>query len=236
MTRGSENNAPDAAQPAGTLLGGERLKTSDGLPEEASIAAVALDEADLIERCRHGDTTAYGRLVREYQDRVFNVCWRMCGNRADAEDLTQEAFVKALMSIGRFDGRSRFYTWLFRIAVNLTISALRKKKRRPTQSLDAGGSKRDGEDSGPRLVDGLASNDDRPEERVMDRETQGIVLEALGSLEEEYRCVITLRDLESFSYEEIADILEVPTGTIKSRLHRARLALRRKLGPILDIT
>jgi len=160
----------------------------------------------------------------------------MCGNRADAEDLTQEAFVKALMSIGRFDGRSRFYTWLFRIAVNLTISALRKKKRRPTQSLDAGGSKRDGEDSGPRLVDGLASNEDRPEERVMDRETQGIVLEALGSLEEEYRCVITLRDLESFSYEEIADILEVPTGTIKSRLHRARLALRRKLGPILDIT
>lgn len=236
MTRGSENHAPDTAQPAGTQLGGGRLKTSDGLRVEVPAAAVAFDEADLVERCRHGDTTAYGRLVRRYQDRVFNVCWRMCGNRADAEDLTQEAFVKALMSIGRFDGRSRFYTWLFRIAVNLTISARRKEKRRATQSLDAGGSTRDGEDSGSRPIDGLASHEDRPEEQVSDRETQEIVLEALRSLDEEYRSIVTLRDLESFSYEEIADILEVPAGTVKSRLHRARLALRRKLGPILDVT
>lgn len=189
---------------------------------------VARDEAALIQRCREGDLAAYGPLVREYQDRVYNLCLRMCGHRAEAEDLAQEAFVRAMESIGRFDGRARFYTWLFRIAVNVVISARRKSRRSTTFSID--GHDEDAQSSAsPRL----ASDVEPPDESAEKREKKEFVLEALASLDEEYRCVITLRDVESFGYDEIAEILEVPIGTVKSRLHRARLALRKKLMPML---
>ncbi|MBN2559544.1 MAG: sigma-70 family RNA polymerase sigma factor [Phycisphaerae bacterium] len=198
----------------------------------APSVAIPFEDAELVEQCRRGDNAAFGRLVVKYQDRVFNTCWRMCGNRADAEDLTQEAFVRALQSIDRFGGRSKFYTWVFRIAVNLVISARRMNRRTTTYSLDASyDAARHGEShpAGPQL----AAGDESPDQHASTREHQALVLDALESLDEEQRAVVILRDLESFAYDEIAEILEVPPGTVKSRLHRARLALRQTLSPIL---
>lgn len=192
------------------------------------------EDVDLIERCKLGQPAAYGELVRKYQDRVFNVCWRMCGNRADAEDLAQEAFLKALKSIDRFDGRSAFYTWLFRIAVNVVISEQRKKSRRRTVSLDAAGRHRDGEPAGSWAAQRLVSSEDDPDRGLLREEQRELVAGALGALEEDHRCVVVLRDLESLDYDQIADILNLPIGTVKSRLHRARLALREKLSPLLE--
>lgn len=190
------------------------------------------EDVDLIERCQRGQTAAYGELVRRYQDRVFNVCWRMCGNRADAEDLTQDAFVKALKAIDRFDGRSAFYTWLFRIAVNLVISERRKKSRGRTVSLDSPGKDRNGEPARSWADERLVSGEGDPDDRILREERRALVADALAALEEDHRVVVVLRDLESLDYHQIADILSLPIGTVKSRLHRARLALRERLSPI----
>ncbi|MFQ5430206.1 MAG: sigma-70 family RNA polymerase sigma factor [Phycisphaerae bacterium] len=203
------------------------------MPLEPESVDARSEEEEWVRRCRAGDTTAYAPLVRRYQDRIFNVCWRMCGNRTDAEDLAQEAFVRALQAIGRFDARSRFYTWLFRIAVNLVISDRRKRTRARLGSSERDRANREAEGrpaADPQ--DRLASRDSPPDVRAADRERHARVLEALGALDEVHRTVVVLRDVESFGYDEIAEILEVPVGTVKSRLHRARLALREELTPL----
>jgi RNA polymerase sigma-70 factor (ECF subfamily) len=203
----------------------------EGPEVESASTAIALEDAEWIEQCRQGDTSAFGRLVLKYQDRVFNTCWRMCGNRADAEDLTQEAFFRALRSIGAFGGRSKFYTWVFRIAVNLAISARRKSSRAAHRSLDQ--SQAVGGNPATSMREQLASRGSSPDELYLDREREEIVQRALEELDEDHRSVVILRELESFDYGEIAEILDIPPGTVKSRLHRARLALREKLSGIL---
>lgn len=190
------------------------------------------DDSALLEACRSGDSSAYGELVRRYQDRVFNLCLRMSGNRDDAEDFAQEAFVKALQSLDRFAERSKFYTWVFRIAVNLIISARRKHGRRSTVSLDGGGRETENNVALGALLSSAVAT---PERKAMEAEQNHQVLQALDMLDEEQRSILVLRDMESLSYEEIADILDVPTGTVKSRLHRARIALRDLLGPLLGM-
>jgi RNA polymerase sigma-70 factor, ECF subfamily len=205
----------------------DRLVTASGL-------AIPFEDAELVEQSRQGDVAAFGRLVVKYQDQVFNTCWRMCGDRTEAEDLTQEAFVRAFQSIGRFWGRAKFSTWVFRIAVNLVISGRRKKKGRATYSLEERIDRDDGGASRS-AMDGLASDEATPERRTLDAEQQRLVVEALRGLDEESRAVVVLRDLEAIGYEEIAEILEIPAGTVKSRLHRARLALREKLSGILGM-
>lgn len=196
---------------------------------KASSVAFHLEDAELVAQCRRGENAAFEQLVRRYQDRVFNTCWRICGNRSEAEDLTQEAFVKALLAIDRFDGRSGFFTWIFRIATNLAISERRKSGRRATRSLNVPSRDGDAESTG----DHVPSDGPGPDEQVCDSERHGLALAALASLDEEQRAIVILRDMESFGYDEIAEILDIPTGTVKSRLHRARLALRDKLAPIL---
>ncbi len=184
------------------------------------------DEAALVDQCRGGDVTAFGSLVRAYQDRVYHLCLRMCGHQTEAEDFAQEAFVRAFQSIERFDGRSKFYTWLFRIAVNLILSDRRRPGRTRSRPLDG---EVDGDGAG------FSQRNDPRERDPVDLACAGerdrMVHAALAGLDEEQRCIISLRDLESLSYEEIADILNVPAGTVKSRLHRARMALREKLAP-----
>ncbi len=159
----------------------------------------------------------------------------MCGSRQDAEDFAQETFVKALQSIDRFDGRSRLYTWLFRIAVNLVISARRRRFRMAGHALDAG------LDDPPRgdwrgLDSGRNPAAQAPDELAADHERHRIVLEALAALDKDHRAVVVLRDIESLDYSEIAEILNVPAGTVKSRLHRARMSLRQRLMPVLGAT
>lgn len=202
---------------------------------KASTATVDPDIPSLVDRCRTGDGAAFRELVVHYQDRVLNICWRVCGNRSEAEDLTQETFVKAFTSLDLFDGRAAFYTWLFRIAVNTSISARRKASRRPTVSLDGAVNT----DHGSRPTSAgerLAADEAGPSEAAHSAETREAVRIALAALDKQQRAVVVLRDMESLSYEEIAEILQVPAGTVKSRLHRARLALRDHLSPILGMT
>jgi len=205
---------------------------NDGRPyRKASDVTLTADDTDLVNQCRRGDSSAFGGLVARYQDRVFNACLRLCGNRNDAEEFTQEAFVKAYVSLDRFDGRASFYTWLFRIAVNLTISAHRKARPGPMVSMHA----RVADGDGQGLSDRMEGPSAMPHERCEMSERDEAVAKALASLDEEYKSVIVLRDIEALGYTEIADILGVPTGTVKSRLHRARLALREMLGAMPEL-
>jgi RNA polymerase sigma-70 factor (ECF subfamily) len=194
-------------------------------------AGTSFEDAALVERYRAGDGSALTALVEKYQDRIYNTCWRMCGNAEDAADLTQETFVKVMEAIEGFGGRSSFYTWAFRIAVNLTLTHRRTHVRRRTVSLSAAKTS-DGEEAGAEQW--APSNASSAEDQISERERDECVASAVNDLDDEHRTVIILRDMQALDYREIAEILDVPSGTVKSRLHRARLALKEKLGPILD--
>ena len=204
----------------------------------ASSASISFQDADLVEQVRDGDTAAFGHLVAKYQDRVYNTVLRINGNADDARDLTQDAFLRALESLDSFSGRAGFYTWLFRIAVNLTISDGRMMQRRKTVSLEPRtGSLGAGEwavnRQGAGLVGELHSDEENPQAAASRTEVNILVVEALNELEDEHRTVLVLKDIESMDYAQIAEILDVPLGTVKSRVHRARMALRDKLRPLV---
>lgn len=191
----------------------------------AYVPGQSADDAVLVEQARNGDMTAFGHLVARYQDRVVNTCWRMCGCLDDAQDIAQEAFLNALQSLESFRGRSSFYTWLFRIAVNLSLSHRRKRARRPVLSLHTGDDEPMYGDAAMRVV----SVDDDPSARLHGHETQRLVADALEAMDDDHRAVLVLRDIEGFDYTRIAEVLELPVGTVKSRLARGRLALRERL-------
>lgn len=172
----------------------------------------------LIQRCLDGDTTAFGELVGLYQDRVFNSVCRLLGNAEDAQDVVQEAFILAYQSLNRFKGESQFSTWLYRIAYNAAISY--KRKQRVVLSID--GAKNGENRSDP--VD--PSEEIRPEHAMEQQEQESRIQQALSQLSPDHRVVLIMKDMEGQKYETMAEILEVPVGTIRSRLHRARLELR----------
>lgn len=187
-----------------------------------------MEDAELVERVRAGDTRAFHDLVIKYQDRVFNACWRVCGHLEDARDLTQDAFLKAFESLDTFRYESGFFTWLFRIAVNLSLSHRRSSARRRVQSLD-GVESTDGQAMGLlRLIQ--SDVEDETNRSGNKAEQHAVALRALGALDDDHRAVVVLRDMEGLDYQQIAEILEVPPGTVKSRLHRARLAIEKALG------
>lgn len=190
----------------------------------------AADEAVLVESARAGDMNAFSRLVETYQDRVLNTCWRISGRREDAEDLAQETFLKALESIASFRRQAHFYTWLFRIAVNVSISHRRRKGRLPRLSIHAGEGPGDFETAAS--ASGRPAGDD-PSARLTTLETRQFVQAALDGLDHDQRAIIVLRDIEGFDYRQIAEILEVAEGTVKSRLHRARIELKNRLKAVL---
>ena len=192
----------------------------------------------LLQKAQAGDRGAYGQLVVLYQDRLYNAVLRLVGDREEARELTQEAFMRGLQKIDSFRGDASPYTWLFRIAVNLAISHLRKVHRVRVFSLDrpgSGGAGRNGryaaDDQAASLVDRIARDraEQAPPERMEGRERDQAVLSALGRLDAEYRAVLVMRDIEGFDYQQMADVLGLPLGTLKSRLFRARLALRDEL-------
>ena len=194
---------------------------------------IAFDDAASVDACRKGDMQAFSALVAKYQDRLFNTVLRMCGDRDEATDLCQETFVRAIEKISQFHGRSQFYTWLFRIAVNLTISCRRRAGRVKFASLSPD----------PKLGDGQAESltaevasrrEHDPAEAAMNNDTHRRIMEALEALDDEFRAVVVLRDIEDMDYQEIANVLALPVGTVKSRLHRARCMLKEKLGDLID--
>ncbi|MCC6424759.1 MAG: sigma-70 family RNA polymerase sigma factor [Phycisphaerales bacterium] len=204
------------------------------LPDTTSGDAAQM--AHLMRQAREGDRAAYGQIVRSTQDRLYNAVLRLVGDREEAQELTQEAFTRGLMKIESFRGDAAPYTWLFRIAMNLAISQLRKIKRHRVFSLDRPASS-NGSRSADAVDDQAAGLLDRvardpaplPGEQLERRERDQQVLAALGRLEADYRAVLVMRDIEGFDYQQMADILEMPLGTLKSRLFRARLALREQL-------
>ncbi len=208
----------------------ERPREQWGSAETAPAGGRRVEEAAWIRRMQAGDLSPFADLVRRYQDQVYNTCWRICGNVEDAHDVAQDAFLKALDSIGDFHGRSAFYTWLFRIAVNLAISQRRRSRQRMMLSLDGSGGSRTDADANARLSEYVADERlDPPEKPGERRELQRVLAAALDGLDDDYRTVVVLRDIEGFDYDEIAAVLSVPRGTVKSRLHRARQALRQAL-------
>ena len=196
-----------------------------------------VEDVELVERVKQGQTEAYGELVRRYQDRVFNACWRICGHLEDARDLTQEAFLKAFEGLGNFRQQSGFYTWIFRVAVNLSLSHRRNLHRRRTVSLDAASAGTLAEElvkrESPRAAVRDESDDD-PTRGLGEAELHAAVAGALQTLDDDHRAVIVLRDIEGFDYQEIATILQIPPGTVKSRLFRARIALQKAIAPAIS--
>lgn len=180
-------------------------------------------DAALIGRTLAGEPSAFGQLVLRYQDRLYNSLARLLGSAEDAQDAVQDAFVQAFVKLDTFRGSSAFYTWLYRIAFNTAMSHVRRK--RPTQSLDD-----QRRDHGREPVDGQPA----PDARLDASERAARVHRALAELSAEFREVVVLREIDGCKYDEIADILEVPVGTVRSRLFRARLELRDRLAPIVE--
>jgi RNA polymerase sigma-70 factor, ECF subfamily len=189
---------------------------------------INLNDSVLVKQCQRGDADAMGRLIIKYQDRLYNTILKICGNPDDAAELTQETFVKVLESISTFRGQSGFYTWLFRVGVNLTLNFCSRKLRLGMRSLDA---------SSGQQESSIASN--LPDKKEIDpatvaqnHELVGQVLAALEKLDDNQRAIVVLRDIEGMDYEQIAEILQIEMGTVKSRLNRARTALKELLQTV----
>lgn len=182
----------------------------------------------LVRRCVAGDAAAWQEIVQQYNRRIYNICYRFCGSSDDAADLTQEVFIKIYRTLNTFDGtRAAFMTWVTTVTRNLLVDHFRKGKYdRMTDSLEAtSGSQEDGLSLGEQLEDQSAS----PEERVSSSQTQKMVHEALQKLSPELREAVILRDLQDLDYKEIAQVLKIPEGTVKSRINRGRTELARLL-------
>ena len=174
-----------------------------------------MNEILLISRARGGDRDAFGELVEQYRDNVYRLAYRMCGNAYDADEAAQEAFVAAWRALPNFRGDAKFSTWLYRLTTNAAIDVMRREKRHQTVG--------DGE-----MIE-VADDADSPQETVERTEQQEAVQKALATLSEEYREVLLLRYMEELDYAEIAEVLQLPSGTVKSRINRAKAALKAAL-------
>ncbi len=209
-----------------------RPNTAERPGAPASAKAVSFEDAEIVAQVRSGQTAGFAKLVVKYQDRIFNTCWRICGHAEEARDLTQDAFVKALEGIHSFREESGFYTWLFRVAVNLSLSYRRKARTRRAVSLSTGdGAEGTQAEALSRRVQDMRTA--APDAAAARAELSARLVEALSALDDDHRTVIILRDMEGFDYATIGEILDVAPGTVKSRLHRARAELRTAMKPYL---
>ncbi len=176
------------------------------------------DDQSLIDACRAGDTEAFGELVRRYQDRLYPTLFRLTGSADDALDLLQDVFLRAYLKLGQFHGESSFYTWLYRLAINLALSERRRRRPvSPSLAVEPSDVFEQSDPAGP----------------LLRAEQERQVHQAIASLAPEHRAVVVLKDLDGLPYEEIAMILKIPVGTVRSRLHRARNELRLKLQEMM---
>lgn len=184
-----------------------------------------MTENEIIERVKRGNRDAFTELMERYQTQVFNIAYGMLSDYEDASDATQEVFIKIYKSIASFKGQSAFTTWVYAICRNVCNDILRKRKKQGI-SISIYGD--DEDESAP--IKSVKSDAPTPEETVEADERQRLVREAIASLKTEYREVIVYSDMQQLSYEEIAKILKCPVGTVRSRLNRARTALRKILA------
>ncbi|MEI0739044.1 RNA polymerase sigma factor SigW [Paenibacillus sp. JTLBN-2024] len=172
-----------------------------------------------------GDQRAFAEIVELYKDKIYHLAYRMLSNRHEAEDIVQETFLRVYRNLDRYDQNQKFSTWIYRIATNLCIDRLRKKK--PTYSLDAEMNDQEGMDG----YSMIPSDNRTPESEALLSETQQIIYQAIDSLPAKYKSVMILRYLQDLSLQEISDVLGMPVTTIKTRVHRGREFLRKKLEP-----
>jgi RNA polymerase sigma-70 factor (ECF subfamily) len=193
-------------------------------------AGSSRDDAALIRRCQRGDVEAMNELIQAYQKHVFNLAFRLSGNYDDAQDIAQEAFIRVFNSINSFRGEANFSTWIYRIVTNVFLDERKKQRVRDHGSLDE---YLELEDSS--VARQIEDPSPGPEASVEQRERNEVVGQAVLALPENQRVMIALYHFQGRSYEEIADIMQLPIGTVKSRLNRARLALKEKLGAAREL-
>ena len=225
----------DQDPPADSLPPAADLPTfPDSASPDVGPARVVVDEdAQLVERVQRGDQRAFELLVVKYQRRIERLIARMVRDTDLVEDIAQEAFIRAYRALPGFRGESAFYTWLYRIAVNTAKKAMIGLQRDPLRteaSLAAGA---DDEDDAPRR-ESDATDGETPESVLASRQIAETVNAAVESLSEDLRQAITLREIEGLSYEDIAEIMQCPIGTVRSRIYRAREAIASRLRPLLD--
>ena len=187
------------------------------------------DDHSLVQACREGQIEAFGILVRRHQDRLYPTIVRLLGSPEDAQDVLQDSFIRAFEKLDQFHGESSFYTWIYRIAVNLALSDYRKRRhRRPDRSIHHG--------KGRLTADPADESPETDPSWSLERvERESIVQAALDQLGPDHRAVVVLKDFDGRRYEEISALLSIPVGTVRSRLHRARSELRERLRCLLDV-
>lgn len=188
----------------------------------------ALDDKQLVKLAREGRESAYRELLSRYERPVFSLVCRMVRDRAVAEDLAQETFVRVFNSIDSYDPTYKFSSWIFKIANNLAIDQLRRRKLETLSIHGSPHAESPEQEEQTRIA--LEATGETPEQYVAHRELAGHIERAIGELRPEYRTAIALRHMEGYSYEEIAEIMEVPLGTVKTYIHRARHELKQKLA------
>ena len=197
-------------------------------------SSINIGDDVLVEQYRRGDSSSMERLVLKYQNRLYNVVLRICANPDDAAELTQETFVKVIENVAKFKGKSSFYTWAFRIAVNVTLNHCRRRARLGFRSIDAG--ERSFGDRTASLLKEFIGNEKSPDpvSVAQNRELVEIATQCLMKLDNSHRTVVILRDIEGMSYAQMAQVLDVELGTVRSRLSRARHKLKESLEAILE--
>ena len=191
----------------------------------AQVLRVPISDVSLVERCRANDEAAFNEIVARYKTKVYNYVYRMTGSSDDAEDLTQEVFIRTYVSLDSFRSQSSLNTWLFRIASNLCIDRFRRRKNKtPAYSLD----EPMGDDDGDRAGHEVADTTYEPQRLLENVEMAEQIQQALSQLPEKLRATLLLHDVEGLPYEEIAQIVGCPLGTVKSRLFNARMQLRQR--------
>lgn len=187
---------------------------------------ISTREQALIEKCLGGEVDAFGDLIEPYQDRLFNTLFRLVGRREDAAELLQEAMVRAFRGLKSYQGDASFYTWLYRIAINVALTNQRKQRLRMVSTEGLSDNQR---------FD-LADTEERnqPANNLEMEERRELIQQALETVPESYRAVLVMKDIDGLKYEEIAEILDIPVGTVRSRLHRARNEMRDRLKPLWD--
>lgn len=222
---------PQTSQPAPGRGSRTSTRAGDSDVHEAAAGLASPEVSDtlstdpelkLLQEAQTGNRGAFGEFVLSTQDRLYTLLVRIVGDREEARELAQETYLKALGGLSKFRGASAGYTWLYRIGVNLAIARLRKVRRQRTFSLEG-------------LAGGVPSADrpdgrETPAEQLESRERARAVMAALGRLDSEYRAVLVMRDVDGLDYKDISEVLGLPLGTVKSRLFRARLALRDELN------
>ena len=188
----------------------------------------AVTDKELVNRVQQGDRRAFDMLFGRYQGKIFNLVLRYVKDAEEAQDVAQEAFIKAFKALPRFRGDSAFYTWLYRIAINTAKNHLVSRSRRPPSS--------DVDVNEAELFDGsgVLREDESPEAAMARDQLQAAIDEALAALPDDLRSAVTLREFDGLSYEQIAEVMECPVGTVRSRIFRAREAIDERIRPLLS--